>query len=527
MFLPRKLQKRTHSSRTTPHGSAEALPEVTPKDEDSVKPQSIADADKSAPVDQATPSGSTSDGNYAHPVAFSEESVDDQYATQSSAGTIDLEGLVEFLYIQLSPLTLALGAVEERRKAGSGPYSDLIANITTEERGLGDDKGKAKDCGSTTHLARLLVLIPGLSTRCKSIIKLSYALAVLRAGPAAGWFNIHIKEYQVEWSQPFSRAVNNLLKATEVSSLLATLAPLLIYVESVPPRYQTRARANDYIAGLVRGLITLDDMDNLCDGLPHSGANRFVMGVLEPSVVERQLMTKSSATLSASSILDKRWISGRGFFLLDSQESVEILCAYRKWELAERVRSHESPIRCLSWAGWVEMKKLYLEEQQRARGDLEDVQGKRKRSTSPAVTVAQSGSPFGDEEWFRGTMLLLDLPLEPKTPHCIRLPLASSIPDLTPTFFSRHLKPQLEKQVAESVSYIHVLSSFPSSQRSDVIVAIRTTHSSRATQLLAHFPELTMMDADEEEKYWADLPVKVCTAAKDKMLALDRKLSTQ
>lgn len=109
--------------------------------------------------------------------------------------------------------------------------------------------------------------------------------------------------------------------------------------------------------------------------------------------------------------------------------------------------------------------------------------------------------------------MLLDL----ATDAALDLPTCTAL-DCTPNFWNHYLKPHLEKRVPESIAYIHTVS--PSQ------VAIRTAHPSYAKRLKAHFASLTLLDAAEEDKYWAELEPKVKTLAKNRILALDDKLSS-
>ena len=94
--------------------------------------------------------------------------------SQTSTEAAKLDRLVDFLFVRLSPLYLALAQFEEQGNISNGPCSELVTSITSsyaahqhtsKNKAPGDDHPSC----SKTHLARLLNLVPGLATRCKSI----------------------------------------------------------------------------------------------------------------------------------------------------------------------------------------------------------------------------------------------------------------------------------------------------------------------------------------------------------------------
>lgn len=197
------------------------------------------------------------------------------------------------------------------------------------------------------------------------------------------------------------------------------------------------------------------------------------------------------------------------------------------------------PIRCLSWTGWVEMKQSYLDWQRRRqrkseRSSSQDVTQERREPRRPdddeaangnAQPAAPTSSAAPDatqkqDAWYRGTMLLLSLP--PAAKSTLIPPPFSTASELTPSLLNRHLKPQLEQRVSESISYMHTYAS-PSAHAATV--AIRTAHPTYAAQLATHIPALTPMPQAEEDVYWSTLPLKVRTAAHNRFLALNRTLS--
>lgn len=527
MFLPRKLQKRAHSKGTTSTASPAPTAAETTEESHGTSPDcSSINAD-------TTSTSYCEDGDQTQRSSSQITSTSSTSAPQATATTstevAKLERLVEFLFVRLSPPYLVLAAREERKQSGNGPCSDLVSTITASvPSGNSDSTDKSPESttqqGSRIHLARMLSSIPGLATRCKSISLLSEAIEAMQEGAAVGWFTLHKDTFQLEWSTKYIKIVQQLhTAATKIVAedrLSAALAPHLVYIESIPPRFRSRSQAASYIGTLLK--------------------EAAVLAVLEPASVDRQLMAgKSRPPVSR---LEEKWISGRGFFLLDSPTQVEELCSKYRWNLAERMPASQSangtektePIRCLSWPKWVEMKKLYLEQQQRSRqrppspeqDDIaEDSNGKRKHISPPNSERLDTEEDEADSNanWYRGTILLL--PLMPSLPSGSSLNLPSySESNLTPALFNRHLKPQLEKQVPESISYINILPSHPANE-SKTVAAIRTSHPKYATQLLSRFPELQRMDQAGEEQYWAELPAKVRTAAQNRILSLDRKLN--
>ncbi len=404
MFVPRKLQKRTHPGRAQPRTGEH-------------------DQDACAPQTHETPAGPS---------------------LAVDAGKLDR--LVEFLHTVLSPLHVALAARDEgRTHPASTPWSDLAAAIAAR--------------GSGIHLARLLQLVPGLVTRCKSISLLEAALTTWQAGAAEGWFSL--EAFRITWSDGYADIVRHLVAAKEIAE---ALGPRLAYIECIPPAVRTRAQATEYVARLLK-----------------AGAGGGVFGVLEPAVVQHALMADKTVELGA------RWVSGRGFFVLDARR-VEYLCDTHPWDLAQRVH-REEPVRCLSWSQWERLHAMYTAHQLA------------QQPAAPSVNV--------EHKWWRGTMLLLRLPVREGSLH---VPEGG---DRTVGFWNRHLKPQLERGVPESIAYMHV-------HRDGV--AIRTAHPVYATQLLAHFAQLDRMPPSDEDDLWCQLPAKVQTAAHTRLLTLDRKL---
>ncbi|GAC76307.1 hypothetical protein PANT_20c00052 [Moesziomyces antarcticus T-34] len=404
MFVPRKLQKRTH------HGRAQ-----TRTDEH--------DQDACAPQTHDTPA--------AHSV-------------EVDAGK--LERLVGFLHAVLDPLHVAFAARDEAHTLPtSTPWSDLAAAIAARSSGI--------------HLARLLQLVPGLATRCKSISLLAEALTTCKTRAAAGWYGLDA--FRVTWSDGYAEIVRDLVAASDVAE---ALGPRLVYIEHIPPTVRTRPQATEYVARLLK-----------------AGADAGVFGVLEPAVVQHALMADKTAELGG------RWVSGRGFFVLDAR-SVEYLCDAYPWDLAQRSHKGE-PLRCLSWSQWERLHAMYAAHQLA------------QQPAAPSVKV--------EDKWWRGTMLLLRLPVRE---GCLSVPEGG---DRTVGFWNRHLKPQLERHVPESIAYMHT--------HHDA-VAIRTAHPAYATQLLAHFPQLHRMPPSDEDDQWCQLPAKVHNAAHTRLLTLDHKL---
>ncbi|KAF6767195.1 hypothetical protein PSEUBRA_003159 [Kalmanozyma brasiliensis GHG001] len=527
MFLPRKLQKRSQNGRTIKQRSASVATELSVRDDGDAR------EDRGSVRFGSTP-GSTQDASSPE-LTGRHQDVASQPASRSISETGKLDRLVDFLFLRLSPLSLVLSA---RGQANRGlSLAELVRGIIGDAKHPEADGSKPAVSAeaSNVHLARLLSSLPGLNSRCKSISLLAEALHEAQKGPAAGWFTVHHDTFQLEWSPSFVGRLRELSIAAESAATLSTsIAPLLIYIESIPPRIRTRAQASSYLAELLR---------SSCEGPEHG----MVLNVLEPSLVDGQLMSGMDTLASAS--LEGKWISGRGFFLLNSPAHVNSLCKKYEWDLALRGRStkrseqgQESPIRCLSWTGWVEMRQSYLDWQRRAQQDNErdssaataaeddaslsqgDVGATHDHNgiTSSAV-VPDLDASKDEDHWYRGTILLLRLP--PPSNSTLIIPPFSSASDLTPAFLNRHLKPQLEQHVPESISYIHVHNPDSSSSTDDLTVAIRTAHPTYATKLTTHFPALLRMDAPAEDAYWSALPPKVRSSAHSRFLALDRTLS--
>ncbi|SPO31599.1 uncharacterized protein UTRI_06373_B [Ustilago trichophora] len=536
MFLPRKLQKRAHPSRTAQSSQDRAKIAAAAKSK-----TSSTEGDNHIETSLSASSPGLDDHHELSAVSSQNSSAaahhEAQKTTASSAEAAKLDRLVEFLFLRLSPLSLALYSHEERHQRGTTPKTDLIANIISaiEAQPEGRSTKEHHDAAGRTpsiHFARLLNLIPGLATRCKSISLLSQALQAMRDGPAAAWFTLHADKFQLEWLPTYTHITRQLHTAIgsrlQKSSLMDLTLPRLVYIESIPPRIRTRSHAASYLINLINSLTATND-------------NAAILAVLEPSLVDRHLMAESSSSPSAAALED-RWISGRGVFLLDSPKSVESLCRTYQWHLADRVlatdapQKKQQPIRCLDWAKWIEMKQLYLEQQQQqlTRQRSEDPADSSVRCNSQWVTSnadktaesierkrPSSPTPIHNhsDSWFLGTILTLNL-LHPK-PTTLAIPSFTSTSELTPTFFNRHLKPQLEKPVPESISYIHTLPI-----DNETVVAIRTSHRHLATRLLCNFPELRRMHEAEEQTYWTELPIKVRTAAHNRILALDYKFTS-
>lgn len=470
MFLPRKLQKRKHAGRSSAQadgasGSKAAVHEARDDDVDGPKSAGEAVLRDDAGTDRST-SASTSTNEHSQAQASSP-------APSSTTETAKLDRLVEFLYTRLSPL-----APQQSQQS----LSDLFRTTTTQNQ---------TPTLHTTHLARLLTCIPGLATRCKSITLLAQALHTLASGAARNWFTLHRETFLVEWSGGYVRAVRDLASLNSEG-----LAPLLVYVESIPPRVRTRAQAASYLHGAM------------------GGSGVMVLAVLEPGVVDLAM-----AGSEGEWRVDGGWTSGRAFFVLDGPEGVDALCRAYPWELEKRSDAKGEPIRCLSWDGWREMREVYLRQLQHGQlaasnGDAARVDGTDHRE--PAKRNPTDADVDSTAPWYRGTILVLPLAT---TSAALPLPTFTRS-QLTPAFLNRHLKPQLEQRVPESVSYIHPLPP-ADSFNSDTKVAIRTAHASLATRLLTHFPDLVPMVAAQEDAYWTALPEKTRTAARRRALALD------
>ena len=518
MFLPRKLQKRR---RQTSQPATLASGQTIKADAETCPSPALPQGQVDGQVQPASPSASVHDHDDRSsatssqaPTAPAERTAPP--AVEPSAEAAKLERLGEFLFLRLSPLWLALSALEERDRPGSQVCSELIANIkstsTTAQNDSTDEVlASGKQQGATIHLARLLNLVPGLATRCKSISLLSDALEALQSGPAAGWFVLHKPQFQLQWSNTYTDLARVLHRAVsphpQPESLAAALAPRLVYIESIPPRIRSRSHAATYLVHLTRSLDTTED-----------GA--AVLTVLEPGLVDQSLTGSSTP---AASTLEERWISGRGFFLLDSPERVETLCRTYEWDLAGRLDTQKrEPIRCLSWTDWTEMKTLYLGQQQRARSERSASRKRTLEAVDEASDNAQhsirnrsppTGTALDNDDWWRGT--ILRLPLALLADATLTLPAYNSLSELTPASLNRHLKPQLERHVPESIAYIHL----DTAERQ--AVTIRTSHRRLAMRLLAHFAELEAMSEPDERTYWSALPAKVRAAAQKRILTLD------
>lgn len=359
MFVPRKLQKRTHPGRKVHSGSDSSSVDHIDGSRISDTRQCVAritGSDAPSPPPASLPTQETASSNFTSAEAVELEA---QTAFGSLAEAGKLERLVEFLFLRLSPLSLALAAFQEMDRPHEHAYSDLIANITStlapSQCRNSSPTLEAAEKPSRIHLARLLHLLPGLASRSKSISRLSEALHLVQQGPAAGWFALHRADFHLEWS-PAYIALTQRLQGLAEPTLHGALGPLLVYVESIPPRIQTRSQAASYLSALVR---------QLADST-HSAA---VFSVLEPRLIDTKLTAVAPRTLPAA-VLEERWISGRAFFLLDSPLRVAALCDKFPWHLDRHVaalvpsKGPQEPIRCLSWTGWLELKELYLKHRQ-------------------------------------------------------------------------------------------------------------------------------------------------------------------
>ncbi|SJX66347.1 uncharacterized protein SRS1_16668 [Sporisorium reilianum f. sp. reilianum] len=426
MFLPRKLQKRSHPGRNAQSSGAGSAANGANQD--------VGQA-KSEAVERVAAAVSSSSACTPQVEASS--------SAPSKAEADTLDRLVEFLYMRLSPLSLAAHHTAHT-------HDDLYTALLHPPEQHDDRSAKPH----TTHLARLHTLVPGLATRCPSIALLAHALQTLAAGPAPNWYTLHHRQFVVEWSRDYMHTLS-----THRDS--AALAPLLVYVESMPPRIRTRTHAASYVNGLMQ--------------------QATVEAVLEPSVVDRCFGSRWTR------VVEGQWTSGRAFVLVSTREGVERLCSAYPWDVR---RARAEPIRCLSWPAWVEMRELYRAQQQHP---------------APPLDV----TPPANHPWHRGTILLLPLPAThpltlPPTPH-------------TPLRLNTHLKPQLEQHVPESIAYIHALTTNE--------IAVRTAHAALAARLRTAFPQLTRMDAAQEDAYWSGLPDKTRAAARRRAQALDDTLA--
>ncbi|CDU24292.1 uncharacterized protein SPSC_03363 [Sporisorium scitamineum] len=470
MFLPRKLQKRTHAGRSAQSDAVSSVAQQAKRDVAQLKP-----SDEIA-QQEATAANSSSawTSTYATPQAESPSPT-----PNSKPETAKLDRLVEFLYTQLSPLVAPLTHHTDQ----STPNHLFPASPQNRPP-------------TPIHLARLLTHLPHLATRCKSIHLLSQALHILlthntttaaAAAAAGNWFVLHRDAFCLEWSPRYMRVVSEVGCVDGVG-----LGKLLVYVEAIPARVRTRVEAAGYLNGLLMG-----------EG-EGEGEGGMVLGVMEPGVVEGWMMGGQGVGL-VGSMLGGKWTSGRGFFVLDSCKHVEVLCRTYSWDLSQRpnVKPLE-PIRCLSWSEWVTMRKLYHRRQKLMRPSPSDTQPQPDHTNSqPDSSLTLLPEP-AHSNCYRGTILLL-LPF----------------PHLAPALLNRHLKPQLEKRVAESISYIHP---FPTTNADSATttstIVIRTAHPILAAQLLLHFPELTRMQPDQEDSYWSTLPRKTRHSARRRVLTL-------
>ncbi|SPO30443.1 uncharacterized protein UTRI_06373 [Ustilago trichophora] len=540
MFLPRKLQKRARSNSVTQ--TSQARQKIA-----AANTSKISSTERDNDIRTETVASSPEDDHEPSAISSQASSTAGQYEAQGTRATLTeaakVDRLVEFLYLRLSPLWLALHSLEEHHQRGTTPCSDLVAHITSPMEPESEDspnKERSHEAKrtSTIHLARILNLLPGLPTRCKSISLLSQALQAMQDGPAAGWFTLHAEKFQLEWSSTYSHITHQLRidigSRLQNSSLVELMSHRLVYIESIPPRIRTRSHAAAYLV-------------NLINNLTHTLDNAAVLAVLEPSLVDRQLMAEPFSIPSAA-VLEDRWISGRGFFLLDSPESVDLLCHTYHWNLADRVaatdapQNKQEPIRCLDWTHWIEMKQLYLQQQQQQHKphkseslpDSSITRHPQCITTNTNKTLANinrkppssptSSSPhLPKDNWFLGTILILDMvhlrSINPNIPFFFTTTTTTTSSNLE---WNQLVKSHLEKLVPESISYIH--SSLDLQGGSDKIV-IRTSHRICAEKLILVFPLLRYMDQGQEQIYWSCLPRKVQTAAYNRMIALDNQLA--
>ncbi|TKY87512.1 hypothetical protein EX895_003526 [Sporisorium graminicola] len=507
MFLPRKLQKRTHAGRTTPSNAAAYAAQQF--DQHITEPQSDGGTAQQQAAAISTPCGSSS----KHTASQGQASPS---ASDSKAEAAKLDRLVDFLFVRLSPLGLRMSHSDQshggRQPSDDDLYSVLLKSSQRLRNGHNannDEDEKRSGTPVTIHLARLRTLLPGLATRCKSIELLSQALQVLTHSSAANWLVLHHQAFSVEFSAAYIRV----LGGTECLNS-ATLAPLLVYVESIPPRIRTRKQAASYLHSLVSS------------NAPDPSDAGMVLAVVEPGTADRCMMSGREAGL-AGSIMDGKWTSGRAFFVLSSHEHVEALCRVYAWHLSRRSpgpasasASASEPIRCLSWCAWVEMRDLYRRQQASVRRPPLDPPAPRDGGErTPAVSDHAPPDVDPAEPWYRGTILLFPLPLTPgSTALASLLPPAPFTPaQLTQAFLNRRLKPQLEQRVPESISYIHPQR--PTGADAMTVV-IRTAHPTLAARLVHHFPHLAPMENAQEDTYWASLPEKTRNAAQRRALTL-------
>ncbi|KAJ9475900.1 hypothetical protein PHBOTO_005972 [Pseudozyma hubeiensis] len=529
MFLPRKLQKRSHAGRATAPIAKKTAAE-DPNDKVIEVLESPQKGQQSSLLHNS-PSTDRSDTRVGASPSPPPKSC------RASVETAKLDRLVDFLYMRLSPLALTPSQTKHPPD-GRDPEHTPQQGYSKKELNTSSDQPSKERKPATIHLARLLTLLPGLDTRCKSITLLLEALHTLAAGAAANWFVVHEDTFVLEWLPPYIRFKDLISTSCSPSLISPQLASLLVYAESIPPRMRTRAQAAAYL----HSLMLADRADQTCSGI--------VVGVFEPSIVDRYLMTGRNEMLSAS-LLEEKWTSGRAFFLLNSSDHVSSLCSKYSWHFSDRAANQEKrdrtkliggpfePIRCLSWGGWVEMREQYCKQQElikeraqtassrhcEPKGKLDSthanaVQDRRKRkSTGDPSGGTQSG------KWYRGTILLLSLHPSPRTSDALIVPPFSEASQVTPEWLNRHLKPQLEQRVPESISYIHSHQS-ASTVSAVVQVAIRTAHPLLANQLLTHFSELKSMDETAEDQYWSEMPDKPRTSALNRLRRISAKLNS-
>ncbi|GAC94241.1 hypothetical protein PHSY_001812 [Pseudozyma hubeiensis SY62] len=528
MFLPRKLQKRSNAGRA-------AAPIAT-------KTAAEDPNDKVIKVVESPQKGQQSSLLHDSPSANRSDTLGASLSPppkscRTGVEAAKLDRLVDFLYMRLSPLNLTLSQTKhppDGRDPGDAPqqaYSNTLPKTSSDQPFI-------ESKSATIHLARLLTLLPGLDTRCKSVTLLSEALQTLATGAAANWFVVHEDTFVLEWLPPYIRFKDLISTSWSPSLISPQLAPLLVYAESIPPKIRTRAQAAAYVHNLMFARLT----DQTGPGI--------VVGVFEPSTVDRYLMTGRNEPLPAS-VLEEKWTSGRGFFLLNSSDLVSSLCSEYPWHFSDRAVNEEKydktkliggttePIRCLSWGGWVEMREQYCKQQELIKEKAQTASSGQcepegKLDSTHANTVQDrrerksTGEPSGGNQrgkWYRGTILLLSLHPTPSTSDALIVPPFNEASQVTPEFLHRYLKPQLEQRVPESISYIHSHRS-ASTDAAVVQAAIRTAHPHLANQLLTHFSELKSMDETDEDQYWFQMPDKPRISALNRLRRISAKLNT-
>lgn len=548
MFLPRKLQKRSNASRTTHqntaqpavYGSTDHVVEVDPDVGSNNKAQALED---STLID------------LQNNTFIGQSSVSPLQSQRSTAEAAKLDRLVDFLYMRLSPLNSSasdLNQSEEEKKSIAELDRSILINAEAlrepDEVSLYYTTPFRARKPATVHLARLLVLVPRLATRCKSISLLNDALQLLAQRSAVNWFVVHSHACLLEWLPPYIRFKNSVSTFSSPSVWSLQLAPLLVYVESLPPRVRTRSEAAAYLYQ------TMCCHSHDYPGFQNSG---IIVSVLEPSIVDQHLMTSHNSSLPAS-ILEGKWTSGRAFFLLNSEQHVRDLCRTHPWDFFARaavkaehkriklIHDPFEPIRCLSWADWVDMKEQYstykelvkeaIQTQSSTQDDVQSnvdrtsigaraVHDERKKQYTTDFSKNHNGSGRATEcnKWYRGSILLLSLQSTPDASAALAVPPFDSPSQITTAFLNQHLKPRLEQRVPEAVSYIHprqLPSASFSSVEGTVEVVIRTAHPSFADQLLTQFHQLRRMDELAEDRYWSDMPDKPRSRAFGRMCRL-------